>query len=82
MPTAPTVATDIDQRAHVIDGQAVEVRSALLSLTCPWNLTGHPALTVPAGMVEGLPVGLQLVGMPGRERLLFDLADRIEHALR
>ena len=31
---------------------AVEVRSALLSLTCPWNLTGHPALSVPAGMVE------------------------------
>ena len=82
LPTAPTVATDIDQRAHVIDGQAVEVRSALLSLTCPWNLTGHPALTVPAGMVNGLPVGLQLVGMPGRERQLFDLAHRIEHAHR
>jgi aspartyl-tRNA(Asn)/glutamyl-tRNA(Gln) amidotransferase subunit A len=78
MPTAPTVATGIDQRAHVIDGQAVEVRSALLSLTCPWNLTGHPALTVPAGMLSGLPVGLQLVGVPGRERLLFDLATRIE----
>jgi aspartyl-tRNA(Asn)/glutamyl-tRNA(Gln) amidotransferase subunit A len=82
MPTAPTVATDIDQRAHVIDGHAIEVRSALLSLTCPWNLTGHPALTVPAGMVAGLPVGLQLVGMPGRERRLFDLARRIEHAQR
>jgi aspartyl-tRNA(Asn)/glutamyl-tRNA(Gln) amidotransferase subunit A len=82
MPTAPTVATDIDQRAHVIDGQAVEVRSALLSLTCPWNLTGHPALTVPAGFVSGLPVGLQLVGMPGRESLLFELAARIEHARR
>ena len=82
MPTAPTVATDIDQRAHVIDGQTVEVRSALLSLTCPWNLTGHPALTVPAGFVSGLPVGLQLVGVPGRESLLFELATRIEHARR
>jgi aspartyl-tRNA(Asn)/glutamyl-tRNA(Gln) amidotransferase subunit A len=80
MPTAPTVATEIDQRAHIIDGQAVEVRTALLSLTCPWNLTGHPALTVPAGMLAGLPVGLQLVGMPGREPLLFDLAARIESA--
>ncbi len=82
LPTSPTVATDIDQRAHVIDGHAVEVRSALLSLTCPWNLTGHPALTVPAGMVGGLPVGLQLVGMPGRERQLFELARRVEHARR
>jgi len=82
LPTAPTVATDIDQRAHIIDGHPVEVRSALLSLTCPWNLTGHPALTVPAGMVEGLPVGLQLVSIPGRERQLFDLAYQIEHAQR
>jgi Asp-tRNA(Asn)/Glu-tRNA(Gln) amidotransferase A subunit family amidase len=31
-------------------------------------------------MLAGLPVGLQLVGMPGREPLLFDLAARIESA--
>lgn len=77
MPTAPTVATEIDQRSHEIDGHVVEVRSALLSLTCPWNLTGHPALSVPAGMVSGLPVGLQLITAPGREGMLFSLAERI-----
>lgn len=79
MPAAPTVATEIDQRAHQIDGHAVEVRSALLSLTRPWNLTGHPALSVPAGVVSGLPVGLQLISAPGNEGMLFDLAARIEH---
>lgn len=78
MPTAPTVATEIDQRAHEIDGHSVEVRSALLSLTCPWNLTGHPALSVPAGVVSDLPVGLHLVSAPGNEGMLFDLAERIE----
>ncbi len=32
-------------------------------LTYPWNLTGHPALSVPCGFTEsGLPVGLQIVG--------------------
>lgn len=80
MPTVPTVATDIGQRAHRIDGHAVEVRSALLSLTCPWNLTGHPALSVPAGTVSGLPVGLQLIAAPGSEHLIFDLAERVERA--
>ncbi|ART70395.1 amidohydrolase [Mycobacterium dioxanotrophicus] len=80
MPTVPTVATDLDQRAHEIDGHAVEVRSALLSLTCPWNLTGHPALSVPAGSVSGLPVGLQLITTPGDEGMLFELASRIERS--
>ena len=30
--------------------------------TCQFNLTGHPALTINAGFIEGLPVGLQIVG--------------------
>jgi Asp-tRNA(Asn)/Glu-tRNA(Gln) amidotransferase A subunit family amidase len=36
--------------------------------TCPFNLTGHPVLTVPSGFSSlGLPLGLQLVGRPLEE---------------
>jgi aspartyl-tRNA(Asn)/glutamyl-tRNA(Gln) amidotransferase subunit A len=58
----------------------LEVRAALLSLTSPWNLAGVPALSVPAGYVDGLPIGLQLVTAPGREAALFALARVLEAA--
>jgi amidase len=30
--------------------------------TCPFDITGHPATSVPAGLCGGLPVGLMIVG--------------------
>jgi aspartyl-tRNA(Asn)/glutamyl-tRNA(Gln) amidotransferase subunit A len=39
----------------------------LTTLTAPFNVTGQPALTVPSGFVNGLPVGLQLAGRPFEE---------------
>ncbi|WP_285730608.1 amidase [Nocardiopsis sp. ATB16-24] len=45
----------------------------------PFNMTGQPAITVPCGFDgNGIPVGLQLVGRPGAEDVLLDLAAQIE----
>ena len=44
------------------------------------NVTGQPAAVVPFDVVDGLPVGMQLIGPPAGEALLFRLAGQIEEA--
>jgi len=46
--------------------------------TQPFNMTGHPAITVPCGLVGGFPVGLQLISKYWNESLLFKVARSFE----
>ena len=47
-------------------------------LTFPANLHGNPAISIPAGTVDGLPIGLQVVGRHFTEQLLLDIALTVE----
>jgi aspartyl-tRNA(Asn)/glutamyl-tRNA(Gln) amidotransferase subunit A len=48
------------------------------ALTIPANTTGHPAVAVPIGLVDGLPVSMQIIGRRHAEQLLLDLAQVVE----
>src|SRR5688572_4735216 len=52
----------------------------LLSLVAPFNLSGQPAMSVPIGMRDGLPIGIQLVAAHHHEHTLFQLAAQLEQA--
>lgn len=53
---------------------------ATIANTCMFNLTGHPAITVPCAKRDGLPVGMMLVGAHRDEESLFTLASAFEDA--
>ena len=59
---------------------AIEL-GTLIPYTCPFNLTGHPAVSVPCGFTRaGVPIGLQVVGAPFEDAALLDVAAAYEHA--
>lgn len=65
LPTLPPTPAELADAGTVL---------RLTALVRPFNLSGHPALTVPAGELLGRPVGLQLVGRKGGDAQLCALA--------
>jgi Asp-tRNA(Asn)/Glu-tRNA(Gln) amidotransferase A subunit family amidase len=63
-----------------INGETVEPLIGWC-MTYPINFTGHPAISVPAGLTpEGLPVGLQIIGRRHADETVLALASRFEQA--
>jgi len=83
MPTAPVAAPRIDATHLTLQGKRHRVRgpgSGVISRnTSPMNATGLPAISVPCGFnQQGLPIGVQFVGRPFEEGLLFRIAQGYE----
>jgi amidase len=71
LPTAPGIAP---LKNAAFDDVEVSFRARAISLLCIAGLGGLPQLTVPAATVDGCPVGLSLVGSPGADLALIELA--------
>lgn len=77
-PTIPMLPPRTDEAVVVWEDGEEDVTPALTRFTGVWNLGGFPALSVPAGRVDGVPVGLQLVGRHWAEPLLLRIAGAVE----
>ena len=78
IPAAPIGAATVE-----VGGTTQPVRAAMLKLTQLFNMTGHPAISIPAGPgTDGLPRAVQLVGHRGRTDRLVEVAAAVERALR
>ena len=79
LPALAITAPPLGATAVAIDGTPEPVRAAMLRLTQLFNLTGHPAISIPCGHTPtGLPVGMQLVGRHGDTAGLLELASALE----
>jgi amidase len=77
MPTLPVKATPLPPPGsprELIVQRAFE----MLPNTCPTDATGHPALQLPCGMSEGLPVGMMLIGKHYDEATLYRAGQAFE----
>jgi aspartyl-tRNA(Asn)/glutamyl-tRNA(Gln) amidotransferase subunit A len=75
-PTSPTVAFELGARtADPLAMYAADV------LTIPSNMAGLPGLSIPCGLSDGLPVGVQLIGRQFSENLLFRCGHALERAI-
>jgi amidase len=77
MPTVPIKATP--HPAKGASPQEITRRSwEPTRNTCPFNVTGHPAISIPCGMEDELPIGLMLVGKPFDEATIYRAAQAFE----
>ena len=79
MPTLPLTATPLPAADAPLE-EVVQRAFEMLPNTCPFDVTGHPAMSVPCGMVEGLPVGMMLIGKHWDEATIYRGAYAFEQA--
>ena len=79
LPTLPIPAPRIGAGTVCLGGSEEPIRNVMLRLTQLFNVTGHPAITLPCGTTaEGLPVGAQIVGSRDGTRELLTIAAAVE----
>ncbi|MGE0311090.1 MAG: amidase [Lautropia sp.] len=81
LPSTAILPPPRGQQDAVVEGGTMSVREAVLGQTLPFSFAGVPTLSLPAGFVDGLPRGLQLVGRRDGDASLLALGGWLEGVL-
>jgi len=82
LPALAIPAPPIGAATMPVKGGPEAVRALMLRCTQPFNLSGHPAISLPCGTAHGgLPIGLQLAGHKGQTPALVTVALAVERAI-
>ncbi len=77
-PALPVLPPDIGSPVVHINGKEEDLNDHIMRFMFPGNITGLPALVLPGGMADGLPVGLQIFGPEYGERKVLQFAKAME----
>ena len=77
MPTLPLKATPLPP-ANASLALYCQRGFEMLPNTCPFDVTGHPAMSIPCGMSDGLPIGMMLIGKHYAETTIYRAAHAFE----
>lgn len=77
MPTVPIVAQPLPEPGCSIT-EYISRAFEMIGNTAPQDITGHPAMSIPCGLVDGLPVGMMLVGRHYAESTIYQTAAALE----
>jgi aspartyl-tRNA(Asn)/glutamyl-tRNA(Gln) amidotransferase subunit A len=77
-PASPVLAPRIADEEITVRGERRRTRVALLSCVMPFSQLDGPAVSVPIGLREGLPVGVQVIGRPHAEDVVLRIAAAAE----
>jgi len=79
MPTLPLTATPLPD-ANAPIAEILQRAFEMLPNTSPFDCTHHPAMSIPCGFADGLPVGMQLIGKMYDEATIYRAAAAFEAA--
>jgi amidase len=79
MPTTPMKATPLPAPGAPRE-EVVQRAFEMITNTAPFDITHHPAMSIPCGMSDGLPIGLMLVGRHFEEPTIYRAAHAFERA--